>query len=115
MASSLRVSLLFSLSEFCLLFYHPLPMPLCLKKKKIISSPKPVRQKSVNRMHMGRAGQVCCVKKDRCKFPGVCLSVQLQTPGFWDEGVCEFMVVLLNGIVRLMGIRLLAVVSEPLP
>lgn len=34
MASSLRVSLLFSLSEFCLLFYHPLPMPLCFKKKK---------------------------------------------------------------------------------
>lgn len=65
-------------------------------------------------MHMGRAGQVCCVKKDRCNLPGVCVSVQLQTTGFRDEEAPEFMVALLNGIVRLMGIRLLAGVSEPL-
>lgn len=46
-------------------------------------------------------------------FLGACVSVQHQTTGFRTEEVHEFMVVLVNGIARLMGIGLLY--SEPLP
>lgn len=91
-------------------FYHPLPVPLFKKKKSF-----PLLNQSGKSLlpECTWAGPDRCVvsRKTGASFLGS-VSVQLQTTGFRDEEVPGFMVVLLNRIVRLMGIRLLA---EPLP
>lgn len=102
-------------------FYHPIPVSLCFLFFSLFFFFKsfPLLIQSGKRLlaECTWAGLDRCVvsRKTGAKFPGVWVSVQLQTAGFRDEEVSEFMVVLLTGIVRLMGIGLLAVVSEPLP
>lgn len=93
-------------------FYHPLLYPSVKKKKSF-----PL----LNQADKSLLAECAWAGLDRCvvsreagaSFLGACVSVQHQTTGFRTEEVHEFMVVLVNGIARLMGIGLLY--SEPLP